>query len=52
MNECAADRTHVTVGQLIANLSAYPADAKVLVHCGPGRPFQSPGTTENPFLRG
>jgi hypothetical protein len=36
----------MTVGQLIENLSGYPADAVVLVNCGPGRPFQSPGTTE------
>ena len=36
----------MTVGELIENLSAYPADAKVLINCGPGRAFQAPGTTE------
>ena len=36
----------MTVGELIANLRQYPADATVLVNCGPGRPFQAVGTTE------
>jgi hypothetical protein len=36
----------MTVGELIANLRQYPADATVLVNCGSGRPFQAVGTTE------